>query len=88
MDLLLFLDQPHPPAGTTLQTVLLDRRPDIQHLPLTCENTNTALPYIDLVNETLEYFIANKTQKLSLNSYLGHDTGDAASEDLWQARSS
>ena len=26
-------------------------------LPLTCENTNTALPYIDVVNETLEYFI-------------------------------
>ena len=38
--------------------VLLERRPDIQHLPLTCENTNTPLPYIDLVNETLEYFVS------------------------------
>src|SRR5213594_3442516 len=54
-------------------SVLLSRRPDIEHLPLTCENTNTALPYIDLVNETLEYFIANSTQKLSLNGYLGQN---------------
>src|SRR5262249_55081362 len=62
VDLLLFLDQPNPPAKTeNPQTVLLERRPDIQHLPLTCENTNTALPYIDVVNETLEYFIANNS---------------------------
>src|SRR5262249_40145983 len=45
VDLLLFIDNPNPPAGTANpQTVLLERRPDIQHLPLTCENTNTALP--------------------------------------------
>ena len=34
--------------------VLLGRRPDLADLPLTCENTQTALPYIDLVNELLE----------------------------------
>ena len=83
VDLLIFLDQPNPPAGTeNPQNVLLERRPDIQHLPLTCENTNTALPYIDVVNETLEYFIANTIQKLSLNDYHGHDTNGATSEDL------
>ena len=37
--------------------VLFERRPDIQHIQLTCENTNMALPYIDLVNEILEYYI-------------------------------
>jgi peptidoglycan hydrolase-like protein with peptidoglycan-binding domain len=57
--------------------VLLERRPDIQHLPLTCENTNTPLPYIDLVNETLEYFIANDIQNLSLDGYQGHSTSAA-----------
>jgi hypothetical protein len=85
VDLLLFLDRPasEVPAGfTNPQAVLLERRPDIQHLPLTCENTNTPLPYIDLVNETLEYYIANKVQKLSLKDYKGHDTGSTASEDL------
>ncbi|HKZ55346.1 MAG TPA: neuraminidase-like domain-containing protein [Anaerolineales bacterium] len=64
------------------QAVLLERRPDIHHLPLTCENTNTALPYVDIVNETLEYFIANNVQKLSLEEYTGHDTHGVASEDL------
>lgn len=83
VDLLLFIDQPVHPVGTeNPQTVLLERRPDVQHLPLTCENTNTALPYIDVVNETLEYFIANNSQKLSLKDYKGHDTDSAASVDL------
>jgi hypothetical protein len=83
VDLLNFADQPAPPARTeNPQAVLLERRPDIQHLPLTCENTNTVLPYIDVVNETLEYFIANDVQKFSLNGYVGHDTNGAASADL------
>lgn len=30
-----------------------DRRKDIRHLLLTCKNTNTLLPYIDIVNEIL-----------------------------------
>jgi hypothetical protein len=34
--------------------VLLSRRPDIAQIELNCENTDTALPYIDLVNELLE----------------------------------
>ena len=62
--------------------MLISRRPDIEHLPLTCENTNTALPYIDVVNETLEYLIANSSQGFSLNGYLGHGTDGVASEDL------
>ena len=53
------------------QKVLLERRPDIQHLPLTCENTNTPLPYIDVVNETLEYYVTNS---LTLDNYAGHST--------------
>jgi hypothetical protein len=74
--------QPLPNTEISPFDVLMSRRPDLQHLPLTCENINTALPYIDVVNETLEYFVANGVQKLSLNGYLGHDTGDADSEDL------
>jgi hypothetical protein len=34
--------------------VLLARRPDLAEIPLTCENTLTPLPYIDIVNEVLE----------------------------------
>lgn len=60
--------------------VLLERRPDLARLPLTCENTNTPLPYIDLVNETLEHYVASG---LTLAGYTGHSTtGDATTEEL------
>jgi Tc toxin complex TcA C-terminal TcB-binding domain/Neuraminidase-like domain/Salmonella virulence plasmid 28.1kDa A protein len=50
--------------GTPLQ-MLLRRRPDLGCLELTCENTFTVLPYIDLVNEVMESFIVH------LGSYHG-----------------
>ncbi len=37
---------------------LRSRRPDLWQLPLTCENTNTLVPYLDLINEILENYIA------------------------------
>ena len=58
--------------------VLKERRPDLPHIPLTCENTHTALPYIDVVNEILEYYVANgKLQEDAVQ-----DTGDATTADL------
>lgn len=36
------------------------RRPDLWSLPLTCENTTTLVPYLDIINEILEAFIATK----------------------------
>lgn len=40
--------------GTSAYEVLDSRRPDIKDILLNCENANTAMPYIDLVNEVLE----------------------------------
>jgi len=37
--------------GKFVEEVLFARRPDIGQIQLSCENTNTPLPYIDLVNE-------------------------------------
>lgn len=42
------------PTGKTPLEMLLARRSDIQDIELSCANTNTPLPYIDLVNEILE----------------------------------
>ena len=63
---------------------LRQRRPDLEHLPLTCENTNTTLPHIDLVNETLEYFVDSVGKSaLSLAGYTGFNTDPAvAPQDL------
>lgn len=57
---------------------LIERRPDLPHLQLTCENTQTALPYIDIVNEILEYYVAND----KLTQEAAHDTGDASTAEL------
>ncbi len=70
VDLLHFLDRQVPSSGEDIYSfftrpgpldVLLARRPDLQHIALTCENTNTTLPYIDLVNEILETYIVYRS---------------------------
>ncbi|QGM47133.1 hypothetical protein H2LOC_016335 [Methylocystis heyeri] len=78
VDLLHYLDQPAA-TGANPQSVLFARRPDLQYLPLSCENTEVALPYIDVVNETLEYFVANG---LKIDGFEGFDVGDAKSAEL------
>ncbi len=87
VDVLDLLGQHSAPnaAGYTPLDVLIGkdatvpgRRPDLGALPLTCENTNTALPYIDLVNEILEYYIEHAT----LDAGVAYDTGTAATADL------
>lgn len=45
-------------TGNSVKHVLFLRRPDLGEIELTCENTNTPLPYVDLVNEIMENFIA------------------------------
>jgi hypothetical protein len=41
---------------------LLRRRPDLAEMQLTCANTNTTIPYIDLANEVMESFIAHQAK--------------------------
>ncbi|MCC3474017.1 MAG: peptidoglycan-binding protein [Microcoleus sp. PH2017_15_JOR_U_A] len=70
--------QRDPNTEKTPYEVLIERRPDLPNLPLTCENTQTVLPYIDVVNEILEYYVAN--DRLAADS--GHDTGLATTPEL------
>jgi hypothetical protein len=58
VDLLAWLDG-HEVDGKTAFDRLKGRRPDIQRLELSCENTNTVLPYVDLTNEILEVSVLN-----------------------------
>jgi hypothetical protein len=78
VDLLKFLDDA-PASPKNPYQALTERRPDLAHLALTCENTHTILPYIDIVNEILEFYLAHGQQ---LTAAVAYDTGDAASEDL------
>jgi hypothetical protein len=47
-------EYPHPKPFEVLDA----RRPDLAELALTCANTHTALPYIDIVNELLEDIVS------------------------------
>lgn len=67
-----------PPTDWTPYDILVGRRPDLPHISLSCENTNTALPYIDLVNEILEYHVAHG----SLAAAAARDTGQATTPTL------
>lgn len=52
------------PDGTTRDKnaldVLFENRSDIGDIELSCDNTNTEMPYIDLVNEILENVVARQ----------------------------
>ena len=81
VDLLQFIDRKSWPRSYEKENpieVLLKRRPDIEHIQLTCENTNTVLHYIDLVNEILEYYVVNHT----LNDFKGHNVEEITSAEL------
>jgi hypothetical protein len=59
VDLLRFLGQRSTADGAaTVRDILLARRPDLGDIELSCANTETLLPYIDLVNEILESAVA------------------------------
>jgi hypothetical protein len=69
----------NPKSGPKPIEQLRKRRPDIENIQLTCENTNTALLYIDLVNEVMEYYVAHNGNLAHLPA---HDTGDVSAEEL------
>ena len=86
VDLLEFLSNSTPNSlGITPLTVLVGdggsiagRRPDLPLIPLTCENTNTLMPFVDLVNEILEsYVVLGK-----LDASVAKDTGEATAPEL------
>ena len=80
VDLLLFLRKKHSTVQVkTPLDVLLSRRPDLEHLKLSCENTNTTLPYIDIVNEVLESFIVLGGK---LDESTAHNVTDETSGEL------
>lgn len=64
---------PHPSPYEVLAG-----RPHLPHLSLTCDNVETSLPYLDLVNEILEYFVANR----GLTADAARNTGGASSAEL------
>ena len=65
-DVLHFLSQRMTDTTGTVRDRLLERRPDIGDIDLNCDNTNTQLPYIDIVNEILEEAIVPSVFSIAL----------------------
>ena len=64
--------EPNPNIGKEIEDTplgkLFERRPDLGCLELTCENTFTVMPYVDLANEIMEYWVVhNKPNKHAFN---------------------
>ncbi|HEU4497437.1 MAG TPA: neuraminidase-like domain-containing protein [Flavobacterium sp.] len=72
----------------TAGTVVQDRRKDIKYLNLNCKNTNTLLPYIDIVNEVLSVNLLPDTggypPKNSIDDYKLLQTARTAAEIMVQ----
>ncbi len=80
VDLLQFVENKYAESGTNkAYNELIRRRPDIPNIELTCENTNVALPYIDIVNEILEYYVAQEPHRLESDA--AKNTDDAATTE-------
>src|SRR6476620_3210968 len=79
VDLLQFLRKGSSEAFTTLTK----RRPDLIYIDLSCENAETPLPYLDLVNEILEYLVFHQGLPLPFNGYLlARNTVDISADEL------
>ncbi|MBW4680588.1 MAG: hypothetical protein KME19_10785 [Microcoleus vaginatus WJT46-NPBG5] len=61
VDLMRIVDQyiTQPNQGNQGFSSLSDRRPDLEQIPLTCDNTNDTVPYTQIVNEVLEKKLKN-----------------------------
>ncbi len=68
VDLLQYLKQRGATGGiyANARDVLLARRLDLQYIALNCNNTDTTLPYIDVVNEILEAAVAPPAPPVTL----------------------
>ena len=69
----------NPKSGPKPIQRLRLRRPDIEHISLSCDNTNTELPYIDLVNEILEFYLGHNQ---TLSPQAAHDTQGTTAQEL------
>jgi hypothetical protein len=80
VDLMEFIN---PDYGPNPLKKLLARRPDLERTLLTCENTNTTLPYIDMVNEVLEAAVVKVSSGTNPSQDLpAYDSAGFSAEEL------
>jgi len=73
-DLLHFLEQRPSGATPTMLRALKTRRPDITKIQLSCTNTNTLVPSIDITNEVLEQRVVDPSAISGLTAWYRADS--------------
>lgn len=68
------------------RTEIFRRRPDLKYTKLSCEHTETLIPYIDLVNEILETYVAQDhvgdDPSIAYAEISANDTSDFTASEL------
>lgn len=67
-------------GSDTLFKLLMDRRPDLQNIELSCANTNTTISYLDLVNEVLEAHILFLNGNATANTVAHNVPADSSND--------
>lgn len=81
VDLFQFLEkQSEQDAGAAPIAELFRRRPDLEFLLLDCDNTNTLIPHIDIVNEIMEFDVA--AGGAGLAGITAHNVAGVSSDEL------
>ena len=83
-DLLLWLKN-HPQGSHTALDTFDARRPDVRQLLLNCPNSDTELPYVDLVNELLADTIAPPSGSGSTLNPIWKQTSESATAEQLRA---
>lgn len=79
-DIMSFLKAGLPGVTPNVYSELIRRRPDLEHIDMTCKNTNTLMPYIDLVIELLEGIILKRFSQPSVAVPPSYQTSGTALE--------
>ena len=77
VDTLAYLGKAVDADGNNALDELLARRPDLGELRLTCENTETPLPHIDIVIQILEAIVVSADGKTLSGAAIGETTWDS-----------
>jgi len=79
-DILNFIKSKLATTPPKVYNELIRRRPDLVHIDLSCKNTNTVMPYIDLVNELLELAILKANNIAMPAQFKSYQTSAASLE--------
>ncbi|HEU4932652.1 MAG TPA: neuraminidase-like domain-containing protein, partial [Pyrinomonadaceae bacterium] len=82
VDILKFLGDGPKKSNLTPLQILFNRRPDLEHIELTCENTTTPVPYVDLTREIMEAAVKARSFIIAAGRDVSAELADLNAEKM------